>query len=154
MVSRIERLALDEPWRRAPYRPSRLFAALVVAAAIAACGPPKMSTPVEEIPKLGSLTEVMRNQATTADPQFEKMDAKSFSDADYAAFATTAQRIEATSLKIKDFSKGPEFDALAMRLNEKAKALGVAANAKDAAASSTALHEMKATCKECHSKFR
>jgi cytochrome c556 len=64
-----------------------------------------------------------------------------------------------TSIKIKDFSKdfpkGPaDFEALATRLNEKAKALGAAASAKDAASARTALTEMKATCKECHSKFK
>jgi cytochrome c556 len=41
-----------------------------------------------------------------------------------------------------------------MKLNEKAKALGVAAGAKDAAGARAALGEMKATCKACHSKFR
>lgn len=127
---------------------------LPVLAVSFSCAPPKMSTPVADIPKLGSLKEVMDNQATTADPQFGKIGNTTYSDADYADFITTADRIEATSLKTKDFSKGPDFDALAMRLNEKAKALGTAAKAKDAAGSSNALKEMKATCKECHSKHR
>jgi cytochrome c556 len=132
-----------------------IAAALVVSAAAAvSCGPPIMNTPVGDIAKLKTIEEVMDNQATTADPQFKKAGADKYSDEDYAAFATASERLKATSLKTKEFSKGPDFDALAMRLNEKAEALGKAAAAKDAAASSTALTEMKATCKECHSKFR
>ncbi len=96
----------------------------------------------------------MDNQATVADPQWKKIGETSYADADWAAFALVSERIQATSLKTEDFSKGPEFDALAMRLNEKAKALGAAATAKDAAGASTALKDMKAACKECHSKFR
>ena len=76
-----------------------------------------------------------------------------------AGFGQASERLLVTSAKIKDFSKdfpkGPaDFEALAARLNEKAKALGAAAAAKDAAAAKAALTEMKATCKECHSKFR
>ena len=118
------------------------------------CGAPITNTPVNDIPKLTSLETVMDNQATVADPQWKKIGEASYADADWAAFAQVSERIQATSLKTKDFSKGPEFDALAMRLNEKAKALGAAATAKDAAGASEALKEMKAACKECHSKFR
>jgi cytochrome c556 len=127
---------------------------LVAVLALAACSPPVMNTPIAEIPKLATLEAVMDNQATVADPQFKKIGEASYTDADYAAFATVSERIQATSLKIKDFSKGPEFDALAMRLNEGAKSLGTAAAAKDAAKSSAALQEMKSTCKSCHSQFR
>lgn len=133
---------------------AKWISSVVIPALVVSCAPPTMSTPIADIPKLGSLKEVMDNQATTADPQFGKIGKTTYADADYADFTTTADRIGATSLKIKDFSKGPEFDALAMRLNEKAKALGTAAGAKDAAGASKALQEMKATCKECHSKFR
>jgi hypothetical protein len=122
---------------------------------IAALGcAPKLSTPVEEIPKLAKLDQVMANQATTADPLFRKIGQSSYSDAELAAMSDAAARLAATAAKIKDFSKGAEFDALAERLAEKARALGGAATAKDGAAASTALKEMKATCKECHTKFR
>lgn len=121
---------------------------------LSACSPPVMNTPIAEIPKLGSLEAVMDNQATVADPAFKKIGAESYTDADYAAFTNVSERIQATSLKIKDFSRGPEFDALAMKLNEHAKALGAAASAKDAKQSSAELQEMKATCKSCHSQFR
>ena len=128
--------------------------AAVFSLAAVHCGAPVTNTPVNDIAKLTSLETVMDNQATVADPQWKKIGETSYADADWTAFAQVSERIQATSLKTKDFSKGPEFDALAMRLNEKAKALGAATTAKDAAGASTALQEMKATCKECHSKFR
>jgi hypothetical protein len=127
---------------------------IFAAALAAACGPPKKQTPVEEIPRLTKLGDVMDNQATVADPQFKKIGQPSYSDAELAAMGDAAARLQATSTKLKDFSKGPEWDALALRLNEKARALGDAAQAKNAAAASTALAEIKATCKECHKKFR
>ncbi len=136
-------------------RTSMMFLAVGFGAiTFVACGPPMKNTPLAEIPKLTTLTDVMDNQATVADPQWGKIGNESFSDADYAAFTELSQRIKATSLKTKDFTKGPDFDALAMKLNEKAEALGTAAAAKDVAGANTALKEMKATCKECHSKFR
>jgi cytochrome c556 len=137
-------------------RSTVLAAMLALSAALAsvACGPPIKNTPIAEIPKLQTLVEVMDNQSTVADPQFKKMGNDAFSEVDYAAFTEMSQRIGATSLKIKDFTKGPDFDALAVRLHDKAEALGSAATAKNVAGAKTALTEMKATCKECHSKFR
>lgn len=134
----------------------RLFPAFALAAGLTsiACGPPVLNTPVAEIPKLATLTEVMDNQATTADPLFKRRGEASFSDADHAAFAQAAERLTATSERTKGFSKGPDFDALATKLGATADALGKAAAAKDAAAVNAALGDMKATCKECHSKFR
>ena len=96
----------------------------------------------------------MAAQATYADPQFKKMSGGSYVDADFAGFSDAAAHLQATALKIKDFSKGPDFDALAMRLYDQARALDAAAQAKDGAAARTTLAAMKATCKECHKKFR
>jgi len=134
--------------------PLPLVLALPLSLAAISCGPPVKNTPLGEIPKLTSLAEVMDNQATVADPQFAKREQATFTDADYTAFGEMSERLKATSLKTKDFSKGADFDALAMKLNGLAEALGKAAAAKDAAASGQALKDMKATCKECHSKFR
>ena len=114
----------------------------------------KKSTPLEEIPKLTKLADVMDNQSTVADPLFKKMNQTAFTDEEFKAMEDAAARLQVTAPKIKDFSKGPEMDALATRLGEKAAALGTAAKAKDAAGAATALKEMKATCKECHSKFK
>ncbi len=131
----------------------KLMLALVVAG-VAACGPPLKNTPVAEIPKLTKLTDVMDNQATAMDPLFKKIGQTTFTDADWAAITSAAARVQATSLKIKDFSKGAEFDALAMKLNQQATDLSNSYASKDAAAANTALGNMKATCKECHKKFR
>jgi hypothetical protein len=132
---------------------NKLALALVVAGA-AACGPPIKNTPIEEIPKLTKLEDVMDNQATVMDPLFKKISASSFSDEDWAALTAAGARVQATSLKIKDFSKGAEFDALAMKLNQYATDLSNSYASKDAVAANTALGNMKATCKECHKKFR
>jgi cytochrome c556 len=131
----------------------RLMIALLLSGA-AACGPPVLNTPVEEVPKLSKLEDVMANQATVMDPLFKKSDQPTFSDEDWAAMTAASAKVQATSLKIKDFTKGPEFDALALRLNQQAAALGAAYGGKDANAARQALKDMKATCKECHKKFR
>jgi hypothetical protein len=128
--------------------------ALAVLTFFLACAP-KKDTPLGEIPQLKTLEEVMDNQSTTADPEFAKIGKATYGDADFAAFANAATRIQATSVKLKDFANGrAEFEAIAVRLNEKSKALGTAAAAKDAAAAKAALADMKAACRDCHSKFR
>src|SRR5215211_7210565 len=109
----------------------RLF--IVIPLLMLGCAP-KKSTPVEEIPKLTKLDDVMANQAGTADPLFKKIGQSAYSEAEFAAMSDASTRLSATSAKIKDFTKGAEFDALADRLGEKARALGSAATAKDAAA--------------------
>lgn len=114
----------------------------------------KKSTPIEEIPKLTKLTDVMDNQSTVADPLFKKMMQTSFTDEEFTAMVDASARLQVTAPKIKDFSKGADFDALATRLGEKAATLGTAAKAKNATDSAKTLQEMKATCKECHSKFK
>ncbi len=96
----------------------------------------------------------MDAQATAADPQFRKLRAASFSDADFSGFVDAGRRIELTSAKIVDFSKGPQFDAFAMRLNEQARALASAGQARDQAQARAALKAMKEVCKSCHSRFR
>lgn len=135
-------------------RAPSLFIALAAGSVAAAACVPTVRTPLEEIPKLKTLDEVMHNKATAADPLWGKIDSASFTDEDWATFEEVSMRIRATSLKTKDFSKGPEFDALAMKLHDKAEALGTAAAAKDVAGANTALKDMKATCKDCHSQFR
>ena len=126
----------------------------IIVGGAAACGPPTKNTPVEEIPKLTKLDDVMDNQATVMDPLFKKIGHSTFSDDDWAQLTAAATKVQATSLKIKDFSKGAEFDALAMKLNQLATDLTNSYASKDAIAANTALTAMKATCKECHSKFK
>jgi cytochrome c556 len=112
-------------------------------------------TPLGAIPRLTSLADVMDNQKGDFDPQFAKVGQDAFSDDDFAAFAKAAERLQVTSLKAKDFSKGrPAFEALTMKVGDQAKVLATAAAAKDTAGAKAALTEMKAACKECHSKFK
>jgi hypothetical protein len=121
---------------------------------LAACAPPKRDLQPAQIDSLGKLDEVMDVQATVADPQFKKIGAASYSDADWAGFADAGNRLQATSHKILQFSKGPGFDKLADQLHTLAGTLSTAAAAKDAAGASNALAQIKATCKSCHSQFR
>jgi cytochrome c556 len=128
--------------------------ALVLLLSAAACGAPKMSTPIEEIPRLTKLDDVMANQATVMDPLFKKIGQTSFNDDEWALLTAAGTRVQATSLKIKDFTKGAEFDALALKLNRYASDLSNSYASKDAVAANTALGNIKATCKECHKRFR
>ena len=130
------------------------LALIGVVAGLAACVPPHRDVPAADVPKLTSLKDVMDVQATIADPEMKKAGEPTYSDADYAAFAEVSNRIQATSTKAKEFTKGPEFDKFADQLHETAVKLGAAAAAKDAKGSSDALAAMKGTCKACHSKFR
>jgi hypothetical protein len=125
-----------------------------LAALAMACAPPKRDLPPDQIEKLATLAEVMDVQATLADPEFKKIGAGTFGDADWPGLADMAGRIQVTSHKIHQFTKGPEFDKLADRLHSGAEALAAAATAKDAHAAATTLAEMKATCKACHSQFK
>jgi cytochrome c556 len=115
---------------------------------------PKKDLPPDEIQKLQKLDDVMAVQATLADPHWKQIGKASFTDAELASLTDAGDRLQVTSLKIKDFSKGGNMDALAAQLHDRAADLSNAARAKDANAVSKALADMKATCKECHSKFR
>lgn len=129
-----------------------LFAMVLAGTAAAACGVPRRDVAAADVPKLTSLTAVMEVQSTVADPQLKKANQATFAEADYAAFVDLSERIQATSTKVKEFSKGPAFDKLADKLHETAVALGKAAAAKDAKASASSLGAMKATCDECHNQ--
>ena len=142
----------------APRLSSTPGTALVLVLVLALCAGagcvPKRDLAPDQIEKLDKLKDVMDVQATVADPAFKKIGDSAYSEQDWVMFADVGSRIQVTSRKAHQFSKGPEFDKLADQLAGKAKALSAAAAAKDPGAASTALTEMKATCKECHSKFK
>src|ERR1035441_3340478 len=115
----------------------------LVCVVFAASCVPHRDLPPDQINQLTKLDEVMDVQATVSDPQFKKIGETSYADADWAAFADMGNRIQVTSLKIHQFSKGPEFDQLADRLHTGAQNLAAAATAKDAAKASATLGEMK-----------
>ena len=115
---------------------------------------PKREVTIEEVPSIKKLDDLMAAQSTIADPQFKKRDQATFTDAELTNLVDVSAKIQATSLHIKDFSKGAGFDALAVKLHDDAAALGTAASAKDAAGVRASLTAMKNTCKECHKQFR
>lgn len=125
----------------------------LVGALLVACVPHR-DLPPDQIEKLGKLDEVMDVQSTVADPQMSKAGQASYTDEDWAAFADMAARLQVTSKKIHEFTKGPEFDKLADTLHSKAENLAQTAAAKDVKGTSDGLASIKATCKECHSKFK
>lgn len=131
-----------------------LLVAVLLSVSFAAGCVPKRDLPPDQIQKLDDLDKVMDVQATISDPQFGKIGKESYADTDWTAFADMGSRLQVTSEKAKQFSKGPEFDGLADQLHAKAEALSAAASSKDAKAASDALSQIKATCKSCHSKFR
>jgi cytochrome c556 len=130
--------------------------AVVLAAALCAgagCVPHR-DLPPDQIEKLDKLKEVMDVQATVADPAFKKIGEPAYSEQDWVLFADVGSRIQVTSRKAHQFSKGPDFDKLADQLHATAEKLSAASAAKDVGGASGALGEMKATCKECHSRFK
>jgi len=129
---------------------SILAFAVVVLSACAA----RRDLTVAQIATVTKLDDLMDVQATVADPQWSKMTTSGYTDADWAALADVATRIQATSARIKDFSKGPAMDELGAKLHTHAEELGKATAVKDETGAKAALTAMKATCKECHRAFR
>ncbi len=95
--------------------------ALVLAlCAGAACVPHRDLAP-DQIEKLDKLKEVMDVQATVADPAFKKIGEPAYSEQDWVTFADVGSRIQVTSRKAHQFSKGPDFDKLADQLHTSAE---------------------------------
>ncbi|HEY4117082.1 MAG TPA: cytochrome c [Byssovorax sp.] len=128
------------------------LSALAVIAATS-CVPRRDYTP-RQIDGARSLAEVMDVQATVADRGIEKAGKVAYTDAEWAELADTGARIQLTSRKAKAFSRGADYDALCERLHASAEKLAAAAPIKRVDAASAALGEMKATCKECHARFK
>ena len=153
---------MEEPgYHRAFMSPSRLVLPSAVVSLLSfvlvslfGCAPPHRDYTPDQIDQTGKLDEIMDVQATVADPQFKKIDKGAYDDQDWAAFADMSNRLQHTSKKIHQFSKGPGMDALADQLHANAEKLGQAATAKDAKAASDDLAAIKATCKQCHKQFR
>lgn len=108
-----------------------------------------------EIPTAKKLSDVMWSQAQLADPAFKKITAPAYHDADWAAFTALGERLQLTSVKLKqDFSKGADWNELAEALGVHAGQLLDAAKAKDQKAASTALASTRADCRACHKEYK
>ena len=135
-------------------RPCYHFFSIVLLAA-AACGPKTIYTN-DDVARLPKRADIMWSQAQAMDPQFKKLGAATYSDEDYAGFATAAGRLKVTTPRLREeaFSKGAEWNQIVDQLATHAADLDGAATAKDAVKAKAALAAIKATCKTCHSKFR
>ncbi|MFI5300033.1 MAG: cytochrome c [Polyangiales bacterium] len=128
--------------------------ALASLLSLTACGAPILQAAAPQIRALPDLEQVMDASATTADPQFKKVGAASYSDADWASFAETASRLDAVGERAKAFTMGADFDKLADQLRAQAAELGKAVSAKDVGATSKAIDAIHGTCRTCHSAFK
>ncbi len=120
---------------------------------LAACFKPRDSK-LDEIPKLATLAEVMQANETIAGPQWKMIGEETYAEADWSRASDASARLVALAERAKSFSRGEAFDKYAVELGSHAKALGAAAEAKDAKAASKAIEDMKATCKACHAETR
>lgn len=132
--------------------------ALAVTALTAGCVPkPKQDYSAEQVKELDNLEELMRVQAQTADPQFNHIDQKSFTDAEYAGMADAARRLQATSETLRtrhSQNRPPSFATYATRLFELSGELLTATQAKDVEKTSAALTSIRDTCRTCHKEHR
>ncbi len=113
-----------------------------------------LDAPLADIPKLESLEEVMRANETIAGPQWKLEGNDSLTDEQWASAKDASARLAALAERAKEFSRGDVFNKYADQLGSHAKALGAAAEAKDAKAASTAIGGMKDACKGCHAETR
>jgi len=135
-----------------------LWLPVVAATLLGGCppAPAKAYTPAE-VASLTSITEAMRVLAQRADPWFGRRSDSTFTAEEYAAMASDAEFVAAagrvTGAQLaadrpngfRDYGKGLEAEAGKWR---------AAAEAKDAAAATTALTAMKERCAGCHSDYR
>lgn len=139
-------------------RLSPVIAATVFAAAMGGCVPkPKQDYSTEQVKTIESLEELMRVQAQTADPQFNRIGQPAYNDQDYASMADAAQRLLASAETIRtrhSQNRPPSFTTYATRLGEQAQELLGATQTKDATKASAMLTGIRDTCRTCHKEHR
>lgn len=129
-----------------------------VASLTAGCVPkPKQDYSAEQVKELDNLEELMRVQAQTADPQFNHIDQKTFTDAEYASMADAARRLQATAETLRtrhSQNRPPSFTTYATRLFELSGELLATTQSKDVAKISATLTSIRETCRTCHKEHR
>lgn len=135
-----------------------IIATLIVLGGGCLAQPRKNYTP-EQIPEITELAEVMRVQASHADPLFKIRDQESFSDEEFARMAKAAEILQATGDHLaKTFAGKGNFDdgfaKFAKEQAEHAKQLEEATSSNNAGPASQALEAIKKTCAACHGVYR
>ena len=118
---------------------------------------PKQDYTNDQLRQINSLEEVMRVQAETMDPQFGKIGNAKFTEAEFTVLVSAGQRLQASAETVRanhSAKRPPSFASFAEQLGKYAVELSAAAEAKDAARSSTALQQMRDTCRACHKEHR
>lgn len=130
----------------------------VTLTALLACVPrPKRDYTLNQIKRLDSMEELMRINAYYADPLFSIRYQPVFSKPEMLAAERAADRVMATSTAVRErhsAGKPAAFGELVGRLYDGARDLMVASQAERAADITTALDDMRDTCKACHKTFR
>ncbi len=139
----------------------RTFIILVVSVAVlalAGCVPkPKKDYTVAQIASLDSLQELMRINAHAVDHLFSIRYQPKFTASQREAGERAGQQLMATSRVIRDrlSAKHPKrFAVLAGRLHDQARDLMLAAQADRDEDMTTALDDLRDTCKACHGAHR
>jgi hypothetical protein len=133
---------------------SAVVTAIFLAGAMIGCGPAHVIGN-SEIPTAKTLRPIMWSQAELADPAFKKIIAPAYHDADWTAFTALGERLQISSVKLKqDFSKGEDWNAFADALGLHGRELVGAAKSRDHQAASAALTAMRTTCRACHKEYR
>jgi hypothetical protein len=131
---------------------------LLVVLCCPGCVPkPKQAYTVDQIGKLESLEELMRTQASVADPLFAKRKQSVFSKEEFEAMYGGSLKIRATATRLRDHFAGKfgaRFSGYAGQLLDGATELGNASAAKLEQKSAAALESMKQACAGCHKAFK
>lgn len=135
-----------------PRRPTLLAVSLALAAC--AASPSPSHTPAD-VATMSTLEELMAVHEATTSGLWSKT---AFSDDDWAKAAQSAPVLKAAAARVAErFGGQGEFDDgfvdYANIVATQAEALGAAAEAKDDAAASAAMTEMKAACDGCHGVY-
>ncbi len=121
------------------------------------CRAPHRDYDTEQINALDDLEQLMDVQATVADPRFDLADElkdRDFTAEDWAAFLDMGTRLQATAAKVASFSEGEDFDRWNTQLGNQARDLVTHIQAKAAPQTLATVHELQATCRACHDKYK
>jgi len=144
-------------WRMTPARKTRIVACAALVALLGACSPPVRDYGEKKILEVQDLEELMYVQATVADRRFRlarRADPEAMKPDQFGEFEDMGRRLLAAARVLPRFSKGPEFDAYAKQMGERAGELERAAKARDGKATIELAGQIRQVCAACHDKFR